>query len=76
MRLEELQMEHEYRLRLKDVNYNEKIKELSDKFQKEIKSLKTTQQVSLSIVMQCYCILEKVLCTSKFCSVVIQRHLG
>ncbi|XP_024126534.1 cilia- and flagella-associated protein 57 isoform X2 [Oryzias melastigma] len=44
MRLEELQMEHEYRLRLKDVNYNEKIKELSDKFQKEIKSLKTTQQ--------------------------------
>ncbi|RVE72493.1 hypothetical protein OJAV_G00042240 [Oryzias javanicus] len=53
MRLEELQMEHEYRLRLKDVHYNEKIKELSDKFQEEIKSLKTTQQVMTVEVETC-----------------------
>ncbi|XP_011473927.1 cilia- and flagella-associated protein 57 [Oryzias latipes] len=53
MRLEELQMEHEYRLRLKDVNYNEKIKELSEKFQQEIKSLKTTQQVMTVEVETC-----------------------
>ncbi|XP_028262443.1 cilia- and flagella-associated protein 57 [Parambassis ranga] len=44
MRLEELQMENEYQLRLKDMNYKEKIKELSDKSFQEIKSLKKTQQ--------------------------------
>ncbi|XP_034550436.1 cilia- and flagella-associated protein 57 isoform X2 [Notolabrus celidotus] len=44
MRLEELQMENEYQLRLKDINYNEKIKELSDKFTLQIESLKTMQQ--------------------------------
>ncbi|XP_027141761.1 cilia- and flagella-associated protein 57 isoform X2 [Larimichthys crocea] len=44
MRLEELQMENEYQLRLKDMNYNEKMKELSDKFSQQIESLKTTQQ--------------------------------
>lgn len=45
MRLEELQMENEYQLRLKDMNYNEKMKELSDKFTKQIESLKSHQQV-------------------------------
>ncbi|KAM8915709.1 cilia- and flagella-associated protein 57 isoform 2-T2 [Spinachia spinachia] len=44
MRLEELQMENEYQLRLKDMNYNEKMKELSDKFTQQIESLKTMQQ--------------------------------
>lgn len=45
MRLEELQMENEYQLRLKDIHYNEKMKEISDKFTQQIESLKTTQQV-------------------------------
>ncbi|XP_071351144.1 cilia- and flagella-associated protein 57 isoform X2 [Trachinotus anak] len=44
MRLEELQMENEYQLRLKDMNYNEKMKEISDKFTQQIESLQTTQQ--------------------------------
>lgn len=45
MRLEELQMENEYQLRLKDMNYNEKMKERSDKFTQQIESLKSHQQV-------------------------------
>ncbi|KAM9859970.1 cilia- and flagella-associated protein 57 [Aulostomus maculatus] len=45
MRLEELQMENEYQLRLKDMNYNEKIKELSDKYIQQIEALKNAQQV-------------------------------
>ncbi|XP_023117095.2 cilia- and flagella-associated protein 57 [Amphiprion ocellaris] len=45
MRLEELQMEGEYQLRLRDMNYNEKLKELSDKFTQQIETLTTTQQV-------------------------------
>uniref|UniRef100_A0A673AT46 Cilia and flagella associated protein 57 n=1 Tax=Sphaeramia orbicularis TaxID=375764 RepID=A0A673AT46_9TELE len=44
MRLEELQMENEYQLRLKDITYNEKIKELSDKFSQQIKDLEAAQQ--------------------------------
>nr|XP_046236343.1 cilia- and flagella-associated protein 57 isoform X2 [Scatophagus argus] len=44
MRLEELHMENEYQLRLKDMNHNERIKELSDKFTQQIECLKTTQQ--------------------------------
>ncbi|XP_035517008.1 cilia- and flagella-associated protein 57 [Morone saxatilis] len=44
MRLEELQMENEYQLRLKDMNYNEKMKELSYKFTQQIESLTTMQQ--------------------------------
>ncbi|XP_008291735.1 WD repeat-containing protein 65 [Stegastes partitus] len=44
MRLEELQMESEYQLRLRDMNHNEKLKELSDKFSQQIELLKTTQQ--------------------------------
>ncbi|XP_072308119.1 cilia- and flagella-associated protein 57 [Eucyclogobius newberryi] len=44
MRLEEMQMENEYQLRLKDINYTEKIKELSEKFTQQIESLQKNQQ--------------------------------
>nr|XP_051712572.1 cilia- and flagella-associated protein 57 isoform X6 [Oryctolagus cuniculus] len=44
-RVEELKMENEYQLRLKDMNYTEKIKELTDKFVQEMESLKTKNQV-------------------------------
>ncbi|KAM6948696.1 cilia- and flagella-associated protein 57-like [Aplochiton taeniatus] len=44
-RVEELKMENEYQLRLKDMNYNEKIKDLSTKFIQEMESLKTKNQV-------------------------------
>ncbi|XP_053099420.1 cilia- and flagella-associated protein 57 isoform X2 [Hemicordylus capensis] len=44
-RVEELKMENEYQLRLKDMNYNEKIKELTEKFIHEMESLKTKNQV-------------------------------
>ncbi|XP_077948631.1 cilia and flagella associated protein 57 isoform X2 [Gasterosteus aculeatus] len=46
MRLEELQMENEYQLRLKDMNYNEKMKELSETFTQQIESLETMQQAT------------------------------
>ena len=38
-------MENEYQLRLRDMNYNEKIKELTEKFIQEMESLKTKNQV-------------------------------
>ncbi|KAM3621734.1 uncharacterized protein V6R79_015290 [Siganus canaliculatus] len=44
MRLEEMQMEKEYQLRLKDICNKEKMKELSDQFMQQIESLKTVQQ--------------------------------
>merc|ERR1719494_349160 len=44
-RVEELKMENEYQLRLKDMNYNEKIKELTEKFIQEMEALKTKNQV-------------------------------
>lgn len=47
-RVEELKMENEYQLRLKDMNYNEKMKELTEKFIQEMESLKTKNQVSES----------------------------
>lgn len=43
-RVEELKMENEYQLRLKDMNYNEKMKELTEKFIQEMESLKTKNQ--------------------------------
>ncbi|KAJ8011195.1 hypothetical protein DPEC_G00055650 [Dallia pectoralis] len=43
-RVEELKMENEYQLRLKDMNYNEKIKELSEKFMQQTESLETKYQ--------------------------------
>ncbi|XP_053484612.1 cilia- and flagella-associated protein 57 isoform X3 [Ictalurus furcatus] len=45
-RVEELQTENEYQLRLKDMNYNEKIKDLTEKFIQQIESL-TTQNLEL-----------------------------
>lgn len=44
-RVEELRMENDYQLRLKDMNYNDKIKELTEKFIQEMESLKTKNQV-------------------------------
>ncbi|XP_063283718.1 cilia- and flagella-associated protein 57-like [Pelobates fuscus] len=43
--VKELKMEKEYQLRLKDMNYNEKVKELKEKFIQEMKMLKTTNQI-------------------------------
>ncbi|XP_019854181.1 PREDICTED: cilia- and flagella-associated protein 57 [Amphimedon queenslandica] len=43
-RVEELKMENEYQLRLKDMNYNEKIKDLTDKFIQEIEALKAKNE--------------------------------
>lgn len=45
MRLEEMQMENEYQLRLKDINYNEKMKDLTERFTQQIQTLQRTQQV-------------------------------
>lgn len=45
-RVEELKMENEYQLRLKDMNYNEKIKDLTDKFLQEIEGVKAKNEVS------------------------------
>ena len=45
-RVDELKMENEYQLRLKDMNYNEKIKDLTDKFLQEIESLKAKNEVN------------------------------
>ena len=44
-RVEELKMENEYQLRLKDMNYNETIKQLTEKFVQEIELLKTKNQI-------------------------------
>ena len=44
-RVEELKMENEYQLRLKDMNYNENIKDLTDKFIQEIEALKAKNEV-------------------------------
>uniref|UniRef100_A0A8C7F2S6 Cilia and flagella associated protein 57 n=1 Tax=Oncorhynchus kisutch TaxID=8019 RepID=A0A8C7F2S6_ONCKI len=44
-RVEELKMENEYQLRLKDMNYNEKTKELSTTFVRQMESLKTDIQI-------------------------------
>jgi WD40 repeat protein len=44
-RVEELKMENEYQLRLKDMNFNEKIKQVSEKFTQEIETLKITSTV-------------------------------
>ncbi|XP_030630638.1 cilia- and flagella-associated protein 57 [Chanos chanos] len=44
-RVEELQMNNEYQLRLKGITYNDQIKELTEKFTLEMESLKTKIQV-------------------------------
>jgi hypothetical protein len=43
-KVEELKMASEYQLRLKDMNHNEKIKEVTDKFTQEIELLKLQNQ--------------------------------
>lgn len=45
-RNDELKLENDYQLRLKDMNYNEKIKELTEKFIQEMEALKTKNQVN------------------------------
>ena len=44
-RVDELKMENEYQMRLKDMTHNEKTKELTDKFLTEIESLKAKKNV-------------------------------
>jgi len=43
-RVEELKMENEYQLRLKDMSYNDKMKELTEKFVQEMEALKLKNQ--------------------------------
>jgi cilia- and flagella-associated protein 57 len=43
--VEELKLEHEYQLRLKDMNFNEKLKDLTEKFSQEIEALKISTSV-------------------------------
>jgi hypothetical protein len=43
--LEELKLEHEYQLRLKDMNFNEKLKDITDKYSQEIEALKISTSV-------------------------------
>ena len=54
-RVEELKMENEYQLRLKDMNYNEKTKELTDKFLQEIEMLKARNEVRHCIDIYILC---------------------
>ncbi|TPX56516.1 hypothetical protein PhCBS80983_g04473 [Powellomyces hirtus] len=42
--LEELQIEHEYQLRLRDMNFNEKMKDISERFMDQLDQLKKTTQ--------------------------------
>ncbi|VDO86634.1 unnamed protein product [Schistosoma curassoni] len=44
-RIDELKLENDYQLRLKDMNYNERIKELTEKFIQEMETLKTKNQL-------------------------------
>ena len=48
-RVEELKMENDYQLRLKDMSYGEKIKDLTDKFLQEIEALKARNEVQLVV---------------------------
>ncbi|KAJ3329215.1 Cilia- and flagella-associated protein 57, partial [Blyttiomyces sp. JEL0837] len=43
--LEELKLEHEYQLRLKDMNFNEQLKEITEKYSQEIEALKISTSV-------------------------------
>ncbi|KAL2912228.1 hypothetical protein HK105_208296 [Polyrhizophydium stewartii] len=43
--LDELKLEHEYQLRLKDMNFNEKLKEITEKYSQEIEALKISTSV-------------------------------
>lgn len=62
-RVEELKMENEYQLRLKDMNYNEKIKDLTDKFIQEIEALKAKNEVKrISLIIYLSIILYALIC--------------
>jgi hypothetical protein len=43
--LDELKLEHEYQLRLKDMNFNEKLKEVTETYSQEIESLKLSTSI-------------------------------
>lgn len=43
--LDELKLEHEYQLRLKDMNFNEKLKEVTETYSQEIESLKVSTSI-------------------------------
>ncbi|KAJ3047877.1 Cilia- and flagella-associated protein 57, partial [Rhizophlyctis rosea] len=43
--LEELKLEHEYQLRLRDMTFNEKLKDVTEKFSQEIEALKISTSV-------------------------------
>ena len=45
-RVEELKMENEYQLRLKEMNHSDKVKEMTDKSMQEIDALKSKHAVS------------------------------
>ncbi len=44
-RVDELKMENEYQMRIKEMRYNDKIKELTDRFMREVEAEKTKAQV-------------------------------
>lgn len=44
-RVEELKLENEYQLRLKDMNFGERIKQVTEKFQQELDALKITSNI-------------------------------
>ena len=46
IKLEELKMANEYQLRLKDMNFNDKMKELTEKFMQEIEAVKSQLQAA------------------------------
>jgi len=46
-KVEELTMQNEYQLRLKDLNYNEKLKEATEKFTQELDSDKKNYELLL-----------------------------
>ena len=55
-RVDELKMENDYQLRLKDMSYGEKIKDLSDKFLQEIEALKARNEVC-RVQYTCTCVM-------------------
>ena len=48
-RVDELKMENDYQLRLKNLNYEEQVKDLTDKYMQEIESLKAKNEVHTTV---------------------------
>ena len=67
-RVEELRLENDYQLRLKDMTYSEKIKELTEKFVQEMESLKTKNQACTfythTAYSACCCLIVLFFCVS------------